>query len=328
MSLKRTMGRTTLAAAWLMMAAAGVAAAEYPERPVRIIVPFEAGGITSVVTRLVADRLRLELGQPVVVDNKPGAGGTIGTALLARGAPDGYTLGVAVLAFAINATLFKQLPYDSERDFQPVSLMSRNGHVLLVSTALPPTNLKSLIDLVKANPGKYSYASGGLGTAQHLIMELLKAQAGINLEHIPYRGGAPALQATVAGETALIWDNVAASRQHVEVGKLRPLAVDGALRNPNAPQVPTMVESGFPDFVTYTWQVVLAPAGTPRPIVDRLSGAIGRVLKDPGVHQRLVEAEFEPIPDSTPESTADYLSQEVRKWGSLLRTLGLAGTEG
>src|ERR1700694_2176219 len=265
-------------AAAVAVAAFPAHAQNYPNRPIRVIVPFSPGGAVDGPMRLIAQELSKRLGQGVIVENKPGAGATIGTDIVAKAAPDGYTLLLASQTNAISASLYKNLPFDPLEDFAPVSLIAREPGVLLVHPSLPVKTLAEFIAYVKERPGKVDYASSGNGSGQHLFMARLAALTGMQLNHVPYRGSGQATTDVLAGQVPVSIPGTAGMVGHIKAGKLRPLAVTGAQRSPQLPDVPTVMESGVPGYEAYVWMGLLAPKGTPAPIIDRLYRAVEQVL--------------------------------------------------
>jgi len=293
----------------------------YPSRTVRIVVPFAAGGGADAVGRAVADRLSDRFGRPFVVDNRPGAAGNIGTEHVARSAPDGYTLLLVGPNHATNAHLFRQLPFDPVRDFAPISLLTSAPYVLVAHTGFEARNFQDLLALARARPGGLSYGSAGNGSAGHLAMELIKSSAGIDMVHVPYRGSPPLLADLVSGQVAVGFDNVLSSAPLIAAGRLRPLAVSGARRAPALPDVPTIAESGLPGFDVTVWQGMLAPTGTPTPIVTRLSVELAGVLHSPQLRDRLALLGVEAI-GSRPEEFARFIGEELTRWGEAVRRSG------
>jgi len=294
---------------------------DYPSRVVRVVVPFAAGGGADAVGRAVAERLSARLGRPFVVDNRPGAAGNIGTEQVARAAPDGYTLLVTGPNHATNPHLFRQLPFDPVRDFAPVSLLTSAPYVLVAHAGLEARNFQDLLALARARPGVIAYGSAGNGTAGHLAMELIKSTAGIDLVHVPYRGSPPLLADLVSGQVSVGFDNVLSSAPLIAAGRLRALAVSGARRAPALPDVPTLAESGLPGFDVTVWQGLLAPAGTPAPIVARLNTEIVAALRSPDLRARLDQLGVEAI-GSSPEEFARFLNAELARWGEAVRRSG------
>lgn len=311
--------RALIAGAVALLTGASARAAGYPERPIRLVVPFPPGGPTDVVGRIVAAQLTEVIGQQVIVDNKAGAGGNVGTEVVAKSKPDGYTLLLGTAAtHGINVSLYQHLEYDPVKDFAPIALTGQNPMVLLVPPAMPGT-VKELIAKLKAEPGKWSYASSGNGTTNHLGGELFKKRTGVDVVHVPYRGSGPALQDLLAGRVAFMFDSFGTSLEYIKSGKLRALGVMAVKRSAADPDVPTMAEAGMPDFIGATWNVVVAPAGTPQPIVDRLNAAVNKALKDPKTAQRMVQAGIDTVDDSTPASTAAFIKSEIAKWRDLVK---------
>jgi len=293
-------------------------AQDYPNRPIRLVVPQPPGGPTDIVARLVAQKLSERLGQQVIVDNKPGAGANIGSEIVAKAPKDGYTLLVGTVQQIVNPFLFASLPYDPAKDFAPVSLMTKAHIVLVVNPETPARTLQELLALAKRTPGGLPWASAGNGSTSHLALELLKAQAGIDATHVPYKGTQPALTDVLGGRVPVMFDGVITSLPHVKSGKLRPLAVASLTRSPLLPDVPTMTEAGLPGFEAVGLATVLAPAGTPQPIVDRLSREIAAILTAPDVRDALVAMGLEVVA-STPAQFAAYNEAESRKWGRIIR---------
>ena len=255
----------------------------YPTKPIRIVVPFPAGGTTDILARAVAQRLTETLGQPVVVDNRPGAGGNIGAELVAKAAPDGYTLLMGTVGtHAINASLYAKMPYDHVRDFAPVILVAGVPNVLVINPALPVNSVQELIAYGKANPGKLNFASSGNGTSIHLSAELFKTMTGVQMAHVPYKGSAPALVDLMGGQVQLMFDNLPSALPQIKAGKLKALAVTSAQRSSALPDVPTVIESGLPGFEASSWFGLLAPAGTPKDIIAKLNGEVAKWLATPG----------------------------------------------
>jgi tripartite-type tricarboxylate transporter receptor subunit TctC len=306
----------------LAMFATVAGAQAWPSKPIKWIVPFAPGGTTDILARTVAEKLQTVLGQPVVVENKPGAGGAVGAEFTAKAAPDGYTImGGTISTHAINASLYAKLPYDPVKDFAPITLIARVPNMLVVYPGVPAKDVKELIALLKANPGKYSFASSGNGTSQHLSGELFKSMAGVDMQHIPYKGSPPALQDVVGGQVTMTFDNITTAWPLAKAGKLRALAVTTARRSSIAPDVPTLAESGLPGFEVGSWQGVFAPAGTPPEIVKRLNTEIVRILNLPDVREKLGNLGAEIVADS-PEEFAALVKAEVVKWADVVKKSG------
>jgi len=301
--------------------ALGASAQTYPSRPVRFIVPFPPGGGNDIVGRIVALRLSEALGQPVVVDNRGGAGGTIGTDIVAKSPPDGHTLLINNISLAVNATLFEKLPYDTLRELAPVTLVGRQPNLLVVNPSVPAQSVRELLALAKAKPGQINYGSGGVGTASHLATELMKLTAQIELVHVPYKGLGPALTDLIGGQVQLIISTMASASPQVKAGKLRALAVTTARRSSFFPEVPTMDEAGVRGYEFDTWYGLLVPAGTPRPIVQRLNQETARVLNSAAVKEQFTPQGLEAAPGS-PEQFGAYLKAEVDKWRKVVKASG------
>lgn len=309
----------------LLLVAGGTAAraeGDWPGRPIKLVDPFPAGGPVDIVARLVARYLGERLGQQIIVDNRPGAGGTLGTSLVAHSAADGYTLLLGSSAtHGINVSLYPSLPYDPIRDFAPVSLVARIVHVIVVNPSVPAHSMKELIALARAKPGQLYFGSPGNGTNMHLVCEMLKARFNLNIVHVPYRGGPPAMQDLLAGRVQMMCDFVPQSLPHIRAGKLRPLAVTGPGRSPQLPDVPTMAEAGIPDFVTTAWLGLFAPAGTPAAVVDRIYQELVKVDANPEYRRRIVEAGAENV-TMPPADFAAFEAAEIARWREVVRISG------
>jgi tripartite-type tricarboxylate transporter receptor subunit TctC len=305
-----------------LLAVFGAALAQaYPARPVRLVVGFPPGGGVDINARLLAPKLAEYLGQQMIVDNRPGAGTNIANEFVARSAPDGHTLLVNTAALAINMSLYRNLPFDALRDFAPVSVFSESPNVLVVNAKLPAANVKELIAMAKRSPGRLNYSSAGVGTTQHLAAELLKLRTGTFIVHIPYRGSAPSLTALIAGEIDFSFANIPAIHAHVKSGRLRALGVAAARRDPQLPEVPTMKEAGVDGVEVVVWYGVLAPAATPREIVNTLAEAMIRATRDPEVRRRLTEQGAHPV-GNRPEEFAKLLREEVARWSEVVKVSG------
>jgi tripartite-type tricarboxylate transporter receptor subunit TctC len=305
----------------LALAIAHANAQSYPTKPVRIIVPFPPGAGADITTRLFAPRLSEALGQSVVVENRAGAAGNIGAEVVARAAPDGYTLLTAPASIAISQTLYKKLSFDLLRDFQAVSMLASVPFLLVVHPSLPVKNVKDLIALAKARPGQLNYASTGNGSSPHLTAEMLKMQARIDAVHVPYKGTPLAVTDLLTGQVSFMFANALSMLPHVNSGRLHALGVTSAKRNAATPQLPTMAESGLPGFESGTWYALLAPAGTPREVVARLSAEIGKLTQHPDIRKKLVAQGAEAL-TMTPGETAAYIKSEVAKWGKVVEASG------
>ncbi|MFZ2739123.1 MAG: tripartite tricarboxylate transporter substrate binding protein [Burkholderiaceae bacterium] len=296
--------------------------APWPNKPIRYIVPFAPGGATDILARLVGEKLGAVLGQTVVIENKPGQGGSIGVAELARATPDGYTIGGGTISsHGINATLYGKLPYDPVTSFAPITMYATLPNILVVHPSVPANNVAELIALLKAQPDKYSFGSAGTGTSQHISGELFKTMAGVNMQHIPYRGSGPMLVELLGGTLPLSFENIITVVPHIKSGKLRPLAVTTPRRSGVAPDVPTLAESGLAGFEISSWQAVFAPAGTPQPIVDRLYTEISRILKLPDVIKRLNELGLD-LSGMPPSELTALLKIEVPRLGKIVKDSG------
>jgi len=296
----------------------------YPSKPVRIMVSFAAGGPTDQVARVISAKLTELLGQTFVVENKTGAGGNIGAADVARAAPDGYLLLMATVStHAINPGLYKNMPYDPLRDFTPVGQVGVTPCVLAVHPSVPVTDVKGLVALLKANPGKYSYGSSGMGSILHLCGEQFKTAAGgLQAVHVPYRGSAPMMADLVGGQIAIAFDALPTVLPQVQAGKIRAIGGGMATRARAMPDLPTLQEQGVSGFECYTWNAILAPARTPAPIVAVLSDAINKALADPGVLKRLQDAGVDPTPGGSPEKLAAFMKAELAKWAPIIKASG------
>ncbi|HET8830678.1 MAG TPA: tripartite tricarboxylate transporter substrate binding protein [Casimicrobiaceae bacterium] len=314
---------TTLLVGLAFASLAGVSHAQaWPSKPIRWIVPFAPGGTTDILARTIAEKLTPALGKPVIVENNPGAGGSVGATQTAKAAPDGYTImGGTISTHAINASLYKQLPYDPVKDFVPITLIARVPNLLVVNPEVPAKNVKELIALLKANPGKYTFASSGNGTSQHLSGELFKSMAGVDMQHIPYKGSPPALQDVVGGQVTMTFDNITTAWPLAKAGKLRALAVTTAKRSPIAPDVPTLAESGLAGYEVGSWQGVFAPAGTPPDVVKRLNTEIVKIINMPDVRAKLEALGAEPVGNSSDEF-ATIVKSEVAKWAKVVKESG------
>jgi tripartite-type tricarboxylate transporter receptor subunit TctC len=303
--------------------AAPSSAQDYPSKPIRLVVPYPPGSGTDIVGRLLAQRLGESLGQQVYVDNRPGAGATIGTAFVAKGTPDGYTILMADLGpLAIGPSFYRQLPYDPIKELAPISQVAVLPFVLVVHPSVPANNVPELIALARAKSGQLNYASVGNGTAVHLATELFRQIAGIDIVHIPYKGSAPALTDLVAGRTSMMFVNVLSVRGFLESGQLRAVAIGTAERSPAMPEVPTVAESTQPNFRAGVWFGLLAPAETPRAIIDRLNAETVRVLQTPDFKAKLIEQGAESIPSSAEQFSA-LIQAEITKWADVIRSSGV-----
>jgi tripartite-type tricarboxylate transporter receptor subunit TctC len=326
MKMPRIFHRMLAAAAIAMMAGAVAAAddaASYPSRAITVVVGYPPGGATDIIARLVATKLSQSLGQPVIVENKPGAGSNIATEQVVRAKPDGYTLLVETIANATNMTVYKNIKYDSARDLAPIVQFMSSPSILCVAPSLDATDLKSLIALAKAQPGKLTFASSGVGGSPHLAGELLKLRAGIDMVHVPYKGATPALVDVISGHVSMGFKTSLGALEHIQAGKLRPLAVAYAQRLPELPDVPTMAEAGLADFEVSSWNGLAAPAGTPAPIIRKLNQEVNKILAMPDVRDQLRTLGAQAV-GGTPEAFADYVNAEIRKWREVIRVAGIS----
>jgi len=294
----------------------------YPSRPIRLVVPFPAGGPLDVIARAIGQKLSLAWGQPVVIDNRPGAGGNIGADLVAKSAPDGYTiLEGALSTHAVNVSLYSKMPYDPIRDFAPITLVAVTPNVLVLNPSVPANSVAELISYARANPGKLAFGSGGNGSAGHLAGELFKTEARVDMVHVPYKGAAPAMQDLLGGQIQLMFDNLASSMQQVRAGKLKAIAVTTAKRSPLVPDLPTLAETGLPGFDIYTWWGFLAPAGTPKEIIAQWNAEVTRILNTPEMQAYFAQQGAEPSPTS-PEQFMALIQREIPKYAKIIKASG------
>jgi tripartite-type tricarboxylate transporter receptor subunit TctC len=300
-----------------------VRSAEYPEKLITLIVPFPPGGGADSLARTIMPKVGQHLGQSIVIDNKPGAGGNIGSAAAARTKPDGYTLLYGTNGtHAINQSLYRKLGFDPIKDFVPISRMTQIPLLLVVNpTLLPVKSVSELVQYLKANPGKVNFASAGNGTTSHLAGELFRSVAGVDIVHVPYKGGAQAITDVMGGQVAMMIDLMPNTYPHVQSGRVRALAITTSKRLPGAPDIPTMVESGVPGFEVSAWDAIFAPAGTPRPIVDKLNAAIRKTLEDPEIKEALLARGSEVVP-GTPEELGQHAVSETERWAKVVKQSG------
>ena len=295
-----------------------VQAQNYPSQPIKLVVPYPAGGGTDFFARTIGARLSEQLGQPVLIENKPGAATIIGAESVKNAAPDGYTVLLGDTAtFAVNPSLYKKLAYDPVKDFEPVTLTGRFALLLVANPALPVNNARELIQLAKMKPGELNYASPGPGSPHHLAMELLKQRTGINVVHVPYKGAAPAVQDLLGGQVPMMFLDLAAGAPLIKGGKIKVLGVASPKRITPLPDVPTLSESGVADFEAWAWQGLVVPAKTPASIIAKLNDAYGKAIADPAVRQKIVEAGIDPL-HSTPQQLSDYMKTESVKWAKVV----------
>lgn len=301
--------------------AAAQGQASWPQRPIKIVVGFAAGGATDVIARLIAPKLSEQLGQPVVVDNRAGANGNVGAEIVARSPADGYTLYVYTIGNTINASLYAKLGYDPVKDFEPVGLVAKVTNVLVVNPKLPIKNLADYMRYAKESKDGITFASSGSGSTIHLSGEMFKMRSGLNMLHVPYRGSAPAVTDLLGGQVDSMFDNIPSALPHVRAGKLRAIAVTSAKRSALLPDVPTLVELGYKDFDVQGWFALAAPKGTPRAIVEQLNGALSKLLASADMRQRLEENGATPEP-STPQQMHDLTLSEIKRWREVVKASG------
>jgi tripartite-type tricarboxylate transporter receptor subunit TctC len=308
-----------LAGIALALASLGAPAqGNWPVKPVKIIVPFPAGGPTDVMTRALADKLATALGHAVVIDNKPGAGGTIGSDLVAKSAPDGYTLLMATGSTHSVGPYLGKVPYDPQKDFAPVIYVGTATNILLVSPRLGVSNVRELIALARQKPGELNYATSGIGSVAHLTSEMFASMAGIKLTHVPYKGTQQSIADIASGQVAMLFDNVLTAKPHIDSGRLKGIAISSARRSELVPDIPTVAESGLPGFESSNWFGVFAPAGTPRAVIDRVNAEMNRIVKDAAIRERFHTLGFETTGGS-PQDLASIMQSEAQKWSKVIR---------
>ncbi|MGZ8266118.1 MAG: Bug family tripartite tricarboxylate transporter substrate binding protein [Burkholderiales bacterium] len=305
----------------LALPAVAAEAERYPVKPIRIVVPFTPGGSNDLLGRVISQKLQDAWGQPAIIDNRPGAGSTIGIEIVVRAAPDGYTLLTTSGGIAINVSLYK-LSFDPVTDLTPVALLAQMPYLLTVTPSMPAKSVQDLIGLARAQPGKLVYSSSGAGTSSHLTMEMFNHAARTHMLHVPYKGGAPAVNAVMSGEAQMTFNVITGTLPHARSGKLRALAVSSAKRTEVAPEIPTVAESGVPGFEVIAWYNMFAPARTPRGIVNRLNAEVNRMVQQADVRERLRSLGVTPL-SGTPEDLGNYLKFEVERWGKLIKETGI-----
>ncbi len=315
------MALNTAASLVCSLLAGACLAQQYPSKPVKIVVPFTPGGAVDIVGRTLGERLAATLGQPFVVDNRPGAGGIVGSEIVARAAPDGYTLLAVSSAHATNPTLFPKIPYNTERDFAPVSLVASSSYILVTHPSMPVRNVRELIAFAKGRPGQLDYSGGSIASLPHLSGELFNLLAGIKMNYVPYKGSAQVTTAVLGGEVPLMFSNMLAIMPFVQSGRFRALGVTGAKRVSSAPEVPTIAEAGLPGYEVTGWYGLLAPAATPRDIVTRLSTQIAAAMRAPEVAKRYSSEGADPV-GSTPEAFAEVIARDTAKWAKVIKAAG------
>ena len=294
---------------------------DYPNKPVRLVVGYAAGGATDVIARLVADKLGRELDQTIIVENRSGANSNVGALAVAKAAPDGYTLYMYTIANTINNTLYNDLGYDPAKDFAPVGLIAKIPNVLVVNPSLPVKTVAEYVEFTKNAKEGVTFASSGSGSSIHMSGEMFKMTTGLNMLHVPYRGSAPAVTDLIGGQVQSMFDNAPSAVPHIQAGKLRPLAVTSAERSPQLPDVPTMAESGYPDFEVQSWFGIAAPAGTPQPVIAKLNTALNKALEDADLQKRLNDMMATPAP-GTPDDMQEFMLQEIESWGKVVKASG------
>lgn len=328
MTIRNTARRRLFSSALLIAAAlacgatsATAADASFPTRPLRLVVGYAAGGATDVLARLVAQKMGEALGQSVVIENRAGANSNVGAEAVARATPDGYTLYVYTIANTINATLYDKLAYDPAKDFEPVGMIARIPNVLVVNPKLPVKTVADYVRFAKESPSGVTFASSGSGSSIHLSGEIFRARSGANMLHVPYRGSAPAVSDLLGGQVQSMFDNTPSALPQIKGGKLRAIAVTSAQRTPLLPDVPTVAESGFPGFDVQSWFSIAAPAGTPKPVIDKLNAALNKALAGPEVRERMRDLAATPEP-GTPEQCRTVMLSEIKRWHDVVKQSG------
>ena len=310
------------AAAMLMLASSATLAQTYPSRPVRLVVPYPPGGSADIVARRISEDWGKALGASMIIENKAGAGGNIGVDAVAKAPKDGYTIGLQTVSLAINPAIFAKMPYDTLKDLSAIGTVASSQHVLVLNNNFPARNTMELVAAAKAAPGKYSYGSAGSGSTFHMSAELFKAVANVDILHVPYKGGGPALVDTIGGQVDMSFPVLSAALQQVQGGKLRAIGVTGPKRSPLMPDVPTLAESGVPGYSFETWFMVFAPAGTPPDVIDKLNVTLGKVLADPGLKDRMAKEGIDATP-STPAQAQAKLATEMALWAKVVKERGI-----
>ena len=308
--------------AWLLVAAGAHAQQDYPARPIRIVVPSSPGGGTDILARQIAQKLTERWGQQVIVDNRPGAGQMIGIDLVAKAAPDGYTLVMTATPLALNTVLYKKVPYDPVRDFAPISQVAAMPNIIVTHPALPARTVRELIALARSRPGQLVYASSGVGTGPHLSMELFLTMAGVKMGHVPYKGTNPGMIDTMAGQVQVLMSTLLPPLPHIKTGRLRPLGVTSSKRVSSLSDVPTIAEAGVPGYEVVGWYGMAAPANTPRDVINKLYSEIADILKSPDTRDKLAADGAEPV-GSTPEQFAAFIQSEIDKWSRVVKSSGI-----
>jgi tripartite-type tricarboxylate transporter receptor subunit TctC len=316
--MKKDIFKAITAAGLILCAFNATASDTYPSKPIKWVVPFPPGGAMDVMARTLGEKLSKSMKQPVVVENRPGAGGAIGSGVVARSEPDGHTLMIVSVGHAVNPSLYPKLPYDATKDFEPVSLVGIVPNILVAHPSLKAGNVKELITLAKSQPGKLTYASAGNGTTIHLAAELFNSMAGVDIMHVPYKGSAPAVTDLMGGQVNIMFDSVSSAKPYIESGKLKALAVTTTKRSSVFPKVPTIAEFGIPGYDLTGWYAVFVPGKTPKPIVDRLNAELVKALKQPDVRALFTQIGAEPV-GSSPQELANTLKAETVRWAKVVR---------
>ncbi len=318
LALRSFLSACALMALALFQPGAALAQANYPDKPVRFIVPYPPGGGTDVIARIVQDRFQALLGQPIIIDNKGGAGGSVGSELAARAAPDGYTVLFTLSSHTINPAIYPKLSFDTIKDFEAIGTVASLPQILVANPQVPANSVAELVALAKAKPELLAYASVGNGSPGHLAGELFKLRTGTQMTHIPYRGGGPAVTDVISGQVPLLWVSIPAAAQFVKAGKLKALAVSTLKRSAAFPDVPTVQETGVPDFEVDSWYAMFVPARTPQPVIDRLNRALNTVVAEPGIRDKLLAQGAEGV-GGTPQALTRMVAAEVPKWVKLAK---------
>lgn len=321
-TIRAVTAAAALAAAGASLVQAAAPGAAYPTRPIRLVVPFAPGGTNDTVGRIVSEKLSARLGQPIVADNRAGANSIVGSEIVAQASPDGYTMVIVAAGFAVNPSLRKKLPYDSLRDFAPVGLVGSGPYLLAVHPSVPAKNLSEFIAWVKARPGQVNYASTGVGSPPHLAAELLRTMAGLDIVHIPYKGGGAVLPDLLAGRIPMFFGSVSTLAPYIRNGRLRGIAVTTPKRSSAMPELPTFIEAGLKDYDVTGWYGLLAPGRTPRAIVNRVNAELRQVLGDAETVERLAQRGIEPMPGS-PDDFAALIRREIPKWAKVMKAAGI-----
>lgn len=319
MTLKKL---STLVLGTLLSCSFSHSALAYPDKPVRLIVPYAPGGSADIIARLVSEEWGKQLGKPLIVENRSGSGGNIGVNLVAKAQPDGYTIGLQTVSLAINPALYKTMPYDTLTELEPIGTVATSQHVLVVNNEMPAQNIEELIQVTKNEPGKYIYGSAGSGSTFHMAAELFKNISETNIVHIPYRGGGPALMDTIGGHVNMSFPVLSAALPQVQGGKLRALGVTGPTRSSLMPDTPTIAEAGLPDYSFETWFMVIAPTGTPESIIQTLNATLNQTLQHEPTKERMVREAFDPAP-SSPSEADNLLRADLEKWQKIIEQSGI-----